>query len=144
MKQCYTERRFGATTLDLLEKVNGIIDDYLAQGFRLTVRQLYYQLVAKAIIPNTLQEYKRVASIINDGKLAGLVDWEAIEDRTREFVRRQRWDNGAHILRAAINGYHQDMWVEQDYRLFVIVEKEALVGVLEPTCRRFSTGCSSS
>ncbi len=137
MKQCYTEKKFGAPTLQLLYKVNEIIDDYQAQGFRLTVRQLYYQLVARGIIPNTLQEYKRVASIINDGKLAGLVDWEAIEDRTREFVRQQRWDSGAQILRACISSYHQDMWIGQDRRVFVIVEKEALVGVLEPTCRQY-------
>lgn len=137
MKQCYTEQRFSPATAQLLYQVNDIIDDYQEQGFRLTVRQLYYQLVAAAIVPNTLQSYKRVASIINDGKHAGVVDWDAIEDRTREFARQQRWNGGAQILQAAIDSYHQDMWVHQDHRVFVIVEKEALVGVLEPTCRKF-------
>lgn len=137
MKQCYIERAFSNLSTQLIYQVNDIVDDYQAQGFRLTVRQIYYQLVARDIVPNTLQSYKRVASIINDGKLAGLIDWEAIEDRTRDFARQQRWDNGAQILQAAIRSYHQDMWVDQEHRVFVIVEKEALVGVLEPTCRRF-------
>jgi hypothetical protein len=139
MRQCYIPKTFAPKTLRLIELINDIIDDYQAQGFRLTVRQLYYQLVARDIIPNTLQEYKRIASIINDGKLAGEIDWEAIEDRTREFVRQTRWQNGAHILQAAVNSFHKDMWVHQAYRVFVIVEKEALVGVLEPTCQALDT-----
>ena len=121
----------------MILRVNDIVEDYQEQGFRLTTRQIYYQLVAGGHVPNTIQSYKTVADTINDGKLTGHIDWEAIEDRTRAFSRQQRWDNGAHILRAAIDGYHQDMWVGQDYRVFVLVEKEALIGVLEPTCRRF-------
>lgn len=136
-KQCYTPKNFKPDTLNLIMVINDIVDDYQEQGFRLTVRQLYYQLVARDIIPNTLQEYKRVAGIINDGKLAGLIDWEAIEDRTREFVRQTRWTSGAQILRAAVSSYHKDMWKHQAYRVFVVVEKEALVGVLEPTCRDY-------
>ena len=135
MKQCYIPKTFQPATMALIDYINDVIDDYQKQGFRLTVRQLYYQLVARAIIPNTLQEYKRIASIINDGKLAGLIDWEAIEDRTREFTRQTRWHNAAQILKAAVDSYHKDMWANQSARVFVIVEKEALVGVLEPTCR---------
>ncbi len=137
MKQCYKPRRFSPDILALLDEINEVVDDLQSQGFRLTVRQLYYQLVSKAIVPNTLQSYKRVADVINNGKEAGVVDWDAIEDRTREFISQQRWDDGAHILRACISSYHQDLWVGQRYRVFVIVEKEALVGVLEPTCRQY-------
>lgn len=120
-----------------IQRVNDIVEDLQSQGFRLTTRQIYYQLVAGGHVPNTIQSYKTVADTINDGKLAGEIDWEAIEDRTRSFSREQRWDSGAHILDACIRGYHQDMWVGQQYRVFVLVEKDALKGVLEPTCRRF-------
>jgi len=137
MKQEYRFKAFQAATLTMLDTINDIVEDYESQGFRLTVRQLYYQLVAKDIIPNTLQEYKRIASIINDGKEAGLVDWDAIEDRTRDFVRQQRWINAKQILEASVSSYRKDLWVEQESRVFVIVEKEALVGVLEPTCHKY-------
>lgn len=136
-KQAYITKRFSADRLITIQRVNDIVEDLQAQGFRLTTRQIYYQLVAGGHIPNTIQSYKNVADTINDGKLAGLIDWEAIEDRTRSFSREQRWDSGAHILDACIRGYHQDMWVGQQYRVFVLVEKDALKGVLEPTCRRF-------
>src|SRR6201984_2363054 len=85
------------------------------------------------------KSYKRVTSIANDARLAGLMDWDAIEDRTRSFVRRQRWENGKHLMNAAANSYHIDMWKRQARRVFVIIEKEALVGVLTPTCNKLDS-----
>src|ERR1700744_4334551 len=131
----YVDIRFNQSSVALINTCNNIIREYRSKGFRLTVRQLCYQLVARDIIPNTMKSYKRAASIVNDARMAGLIDWDAIEDRTREFLRRQRWKSGAQILDAAANSYHMDMWVNQDTRCFVIIEKEALVGVLEPICR---------
>jgi hypothetical protein len=135
MRQAYQEINFKPDTLAFIRVMNSIIGEYQQAGYVLTVRQLYYQLVARDIIPNTLQEYKRAASIINDGKMAGLIDWDAIEDRTREFVSRSHWTSGAEILETCAKGYHQDLWVGQEYRVFVIVEKEALAGVLDRPCR---------
>lgn len=135
--QRYVDKAFRADSLALIEVMNGIVDSYVAQGYRLTVRQLYYQLVARALVVNTEKSYKRVTGVVNDAKLAGLMDWEAIEDRTREFIRRSRWDSPAEFMRAAARGFHMDMWVGQESRVFAIVEKEALVGVLESACRQF-------
>lgn len=133
----YIERRFSAESLALIATMNGIIDDYTAQGFRLTVRQLYYQLVARDVIPNNERSYKRTTSLVNDARLAGEMDWEAIEDRTREFIRRPRWSSGRDILGAVAQQFHMDMWEGQPSRVFVLVEKEALAGVLEPTCNKY-------
>jgi hypothetical protein len=84
-----------------------------------------------------MRSYKQVASLVNDGRMAGLIDWDAIEDRTREFIQRPRWRSGSDILRAVAQQFHMDMWEGQEYRVFVIVEKEALVGVLERTCTEY-------
>ena len=130
----YCEKQFRRASLEMIDTINQIIDEYDAQGFVLTVRQLYYQLVARDIISNNLKEYKRVASLLNDARLAGLVSWSAIEDRTREFIRRARWKGGAEILDAVADQFHMDLWEGQDRRVFVLVEKEALVGVLEGVC----------
>lgn len=133
-KRCYIDKNFKADSLTLIDTINDIIDEYRAQGFVLTVRQLYYQLVARDIIPNTINDYKRVASLVNDGKLAGLIDWAMLEDRTREFNEKQRWESPQEILRSSAYNYHEDMWSNQNHRVFVIVEKEALAGVLEGVC----------
>jgi hypothetical protein len=134
--ELYQRFNFADSTLTLIDTMNKIIVDYMEKGFVLTVRQLYYQLVARDVIENTQKSYKRVTSIANDARLAGLMDWDAIEDRTRSFVRRQRWENGKQILDAAARSYHIDMWRRQPRRVFVIIEKEALVGVLTPTCNK--------
>lgn len=137
MKQQYKEINLRRDTLDLIAFINRLISSYRAQGFTLSVRQLYYQLVARAIVENTEKSYKRVASIINDGRLAGLIDWDAIEDRGRDIVLRTRWESGASIVNAAARGYHMDMWDNQEHRVFVIVEKAALAGVLEGVCQKY-------
>lgn len=134
-KQLYVDKKFSLESLQLIKTMNTIVTEYVAAGYRLTVRQLYYQLVARAVVPNTEQSYKRVTGIVNDAKLAGLMDWEAIEDRTREFLRRTRWDSASDIVRAAANSFHMDMWEGQQARVFVIVEKEALAGVLDRACK---------
>lgn len=137
MKQAYKDDRISSSVRALIDQINGIVTEYQRQGYMLTVRQLYYQLVSRAVVENTLQSYKRVASNINDGRLAGLIDWSAIEDRTRDIVVRNRWDNGAQVVRASANQFHMDMWEGQAHRLFVIVEKEALAGVMGGVCRRY-------
>jgi hypothetical protein len=136
-RQAYKNISFRPETERLIDVMNGIIDEYVSQGYRLTVRQLYYQLVARDYVENTERSYKRITSIVNDAKLAGVMDWEAIEDRTREFIRRARWNSASEIIHTAANGFHMDMWEDQKYRVFVIVEKEALAGVLERSCRDF-------
>ena len=137
MKQHYISKQFHGNSRYLIRQMNTIIEDYVAEGYRLTVRQLYYRLVAAALVENTERSYKRITGLVNDAKLAGMMDWDAIEDRTREFLRRSRWESGAQILQSVAGQYHQDLWQDQPRRVFVIVEKEALVGILERTCRKY-------
>lgn len=135
--QQYLNFNFRDDTLALIHVINRIVEDYIRQGYVLTVRQLYYQLVSRDIVPNTEKSYKRITSVVNDARLAGLTDWDAIEDRTRSFIRRPNWADGAELLNACAKQFHMDMWENQTNRVFVIVEKEALAGVLERVCREF-------
>lgn len=137
MKQFYVGTNFRPHNLRMIEDINTIIEEYQAAGYILTVRQLYYQLVSRDIIENTMRSYQNAARLINDARLAGLIDWDAIEDRTRDFITRNRWDSGRQLLDASAAQFHMDMWEGQSRRVFVIVEKEALTGVLEPTCRQY-------
>ncbi|GAB7528899.1 hypothetical protein PS3A_13080 [Pseudomonas sp. 3A(2025)] len=134
-KFCYIPKSFNQANDLMIQLMNTLIGEYQRQGYVLTARQLYYQLVARDVIENTLQSYKRIAGLINDAKLAGLIDWDAIEDRTREFVIGNHWELGSDITAACASQFKMDMWSNQDYRVFVIIEKEALVGVLSRLCR---------
>lgn len=134
-KQFYKHFEFRAPALAMIDVMNEICTDYMGQGFVLTVRQLYYQLVARGHIENTERSYKRTTGLVNDARLAGLMDWDAIEDRTRAFIKRSRWETPNEILASVAAQFHMDLWRDQQYRVYVIVEKEALAGVLEGVCR---------
>lgn len=135
MKVKYTEAKLSKKSLNMVDRINTIIENYLAQGFHLTVRQLYYQLVARDIIPNTLQSYKSITGLVNDARMCGLIDWDAIEDRTREVWQRSRWASGENIIEVCASQFHMDMWENQDTRVIVAVEKEALAGVMQKVCQ---------
>lgn len=137
MKIKYEDKRFGNTSLAIIEQANNIIDEYRRQGFTLTLRQLYYQFVSRDLLVNSIQSYKRLGSIINDARMAGLVSWEAIEDRTRNLRKLAHWDSPEEIIRAAAQQYRIDMWDNQVYRPEVWIEKDALVGVIERICELF-------
>lgn len=138
MKEAYlTGQSFRRRSLELIDVCDGIIDEYQADGFKLTIRQLYYQLVARDYIPNSVQSYDRLVALMTNARLAGLIDWDAIEDRTRDVLERSHWQSGSDILQAAAQGYHEDLWDTQPARVIVVVEKEALAGVLERTCHEW-------
>ena len=54
----------------------------------MTVRQIYYQLVARGHVENTVRSYDNVQALINNARLAGLLDWDSMEDRERVLVDR--------------------------------------------------------
>lgn len=137
MKIKYKDLTFRGKSLALVEKCNEIIEDYEKQGFTLTLRQLYYQLVSRAVIPNSQREYKRIGAVINDARLAGLIDWTAIEDRTRYLRGLSHWDSPSDIVSAVSQQFRVDMWKDQEYRPEVWIEKDALVGVIEGVCNTY-------
>lgn len=135
MKECFVSKNFKPDTLKIIVQANRIIADYMEQGFKLTLRQLYYQFVARDLIPNKTSEYKRLGSIVNDARLAGLIDWNAIEDRTRNLEKNNHWSNPKEIVDACVEQYQIDRWFNQPRRVEVWIEKEALAGIFEKICK---------
>jgi hypothetical protein len=130
----YIPKKFSPGSLRIINLAEQICNDYAAQGYDLTLRQLYYQFVARGHIANRDTEYKRLGSIINDARLAGLVDWDHIVDRTRRLRSESHWDDPSGIVSSAANSFAIDKWATQPLRIEVWIEKDALVGVLDVTC----------
>ena len=131
----YKEINFRQSSLDLIKLVNQVIQEYQAQGYELTLRQAYYQLVARGYIPNNERSYKNIGNLINDGRLAGLIDWYAITDRTRNLRGNSHWDTPAEVIESAKYSYRLDKWEGQPNYVEVWVEKDALVEVVGQACR---------
>ncbi len=136
---CYTEKKFTARTLEVIEQAVKIIVEYQQQGFSLTLRQLYYQFVARDLIANEQREYKRLGGIVSDARLAGYVDWSSIEDRTRELQQESHWSSPSAIVRACADQYLIDKWAPQSERVEVWIEKDALTGVIDRVCKQHDT-----
>lgn len=122
----YKEINFRGKSLDLIKLVNQVVGEYEAQGYELTLRQTYYQLVARGYIPNNERSYKNIGSLINDGRLAGLIDWNSITDRTRFLRGRSHWDKPADVIASAKYSYNLDKWQGQPNYVEVWVEKMPL------------------
>ena len=134
MKRLYIKKRFSASSAMIITQANDIIFEYKNQGFNLTLRQLYYQFVSRDIIPNSQKEYKRLGSIINDARLAGLIDWSDIEDRTREMQKNSHWTSPESILAAVAEQFAFDRRIDQPFYIEVWIEKDALSGVISGIC----------
>jgi hypothetical protein len=131
----YEEKELSRPSLYLIQRANEIIASYQAQGYDMTLRQLYYRLVATGVIPNRQAEYNRLGRIIADGRMGGLVDWDAIVDRTRNVRALPHWNDPAAVIATAARQYRNDLWRSQPYRIEGWVEKDALVGVFLPVCQ---------
>lgn len=117
--------------------INEIIDEYAEEGYKLTLRQLYYQLVSRDIIANKVTEYAKLGNLLVKGRMAGVVDWEAIEDRIRRPYLPY-WVFGiSDALNDTINQYRLDRMEGQDTYIELWVEKDALSGVLRRITEEF-------
>lgn len=135
MKEAFVEINFQDSTLQVIEWINEVLAQYAALGYDLSVRQVYYQLVTKDLIPNNPKSYNRIKGYIADGRKAGLIDWDMIVDRTRGVAIPSHWDSPAEIVRSAASQFRIDKWEDQPRHVEVMVEKDALSGILGPVCR---------
>lgn len=135
----YKEINFRGKSLELIRLVNEVVDEYRAQGYELTLRQAYYQLVARGYIPNNERSYKNIGNLINDGRLAGLIDWHSITDRTRNLRGNSHWNNPASVIASAKYSYLLNKWEGQPNYVEVWVEKDALVDIVGQACYPLDT-----
>lgn len=138
MKIAYDDKlRLNNRNKARLSEINQILEDYRRQGYRLTLRQLYYQLVSKNIIPNEDGEYKKLSNILKKGRLAGIVDWDSIEDRIRKPMLPYYVGGTQEAIDDTIKQYRLDRMEGQEQRIEVWVEKDALSNVLGRVTRKY-------
>ena len=135
----YQKIKFRRTTAEIIDKVNSVIEEYRAKGYSLTLRQVYYQMVARDFIENTPKSYKNMGNIVNDARLAGLIDWEAITDRTRSLSRYSSWKNPSSVIESAAFSYELNRWQGQPCYVEVWEEKDALKEIVENGCCKTRT-----
>lgn len=137
MREQFQELSFYAASHTLINQANAICQEYLVKGYSLTLRQLYYQFVARDLLKNTMQNYKRLGEIMNKARLAGLLDWDFIEDRTRWLHQITAYRDPEHFIDAVIGQYAENLWRNNTVYCEVWVEKDALSGVVARVCNEW-------
>lgn len=133
----YQPKKFQQKALDEIQAANIIIEEYESQGFAMSLRQLYYQMVARGMRENTKPSYDRLKTLISDGRLAGLVSWTAIEDRGRNLMGLDTFDSPQKAINwLAQKHYRIDLWADQPFRPEVWVEKAAQEGTVGQICNQ--------
>lgn len=135
-KEFFRDVRFRPESIERIRLCNKVIARYQAMNLRLTLRQLYYQLVTINAIPNEEKSYKHLSSLVSDARIAGLMDWDAIEDRVRRPRVPQEFENLGELVDVALGAYKLPRWRKQEHYVELWVEKDALAGVLQPIAQR--------
>lgn len=133
-KIVYNVKKFTPAHRKIINKANEFLEDFAKGGFQVTLRTLYYKFVKSNLIPNTEQDYKRLGRIVGEARLAGLIDWEHLEDRMRNLDRLSSWASPQESLTWLSRIFHIDMWKDQPYRPEVWIEKDALSGIIRGVC----------
>ncbi len=124
-----TTSTWSAKTQAYVERVKATIDG-LSAFWPLTLRQIYYALVAAVVIPNRIQEYTKLSRLLTKARLDGVVPWEAIEDRARSMLASGGWQDQqafvAHETAGYLSGYRRDLLQSQEHAIECWVEKDAL------------------
>lgn len=129
-----------------IEACLSILSEYAGA---VTLRQLYYQLVARGLETNDDKVYKRLTSILADARREGQIPYDALEDRGRSF-REGSFHNdpafwGSQHVIDRVRRWIQDIpaeaaalsrWAGQPHYVSVWVEKEALASVIEAVCSK--------
>ena len=135
MKTQYRVTNFRPETLARIQQAKSIIAEY--SGQKLTARQVYYQFVARDLIPNTPRSYQNLTAMLTDARYAGMISWNAIEDRGREVTRWSESESIEDDVDHAVEYWRSPRWKAQPRYVELWVEKQALAGVLEPIAARW-------
>ena len=104
----------------------------------MTVRQVFYALVSRGIVPKEeTRGYRPVQRQVLEMRTAGLLDWGFIADGTRWMRKTASWDEIADYTDRIARGYRRNLWQRQSIRLEVWLEKDALASVISPVTERW-------
>lgn len=143
MREKFKDLSFHDSSNLVINQANDILISYAEQGLSLTLRQLFYQFVARGFLKNTQKNYKRLGEIITNGRLAGLIDWRHIVDLTRFLRTVGTMTSAKDAIDQANEFYLEDKWADQDFHIEVWIEKDALAGVFQETCEEMQVALFS-
>ena len=127
--------------------VEAALDIFQQYDTAITLRQLYYRLVSRLLIPNTINSYKRLSRIMVKAREEGDVPINCLEDRSRRVIGRgdYGYESAEEYLKKKISSlqdswksFTMPMWDEQPRNVMICLEKDALSRLVSREANRFS------
>jgi len=109
----------------ILERGAEIVDSY-SSG--VTLRQLFYRLVAEGLIPNNLTAYKTLSSRTAAARREA--DFPDLVDNTRQIHRPLFFDDADDARKTMRSWFRLDRQKTQEKQVWVAVEKDTLAGLV--------------
>lgn len=146
----YETRPFNDANSGVVTTAGNILEEYARQGYRMSLRGLYYQFIRRDLFPeswrdkllaskNVQKNYKRLSTLMTDARVSGLIDWAHIEDTTRDTQGGDfGYLNPAERISMMPDGYQITKWDGQPEYVEVAVEKEALLSIVGRPARRWN------
>ena len=110
----------------IIERAREIV---LSYDTGVTLRQLFYRLVAEQLIDNSMPTYKRLSDRTTRAREAG--DFPDLIDRTRHVHEPESWSSPADLLADAQSWHRRRRHEYQDVSLYLGVEKAGIVEQLQ-------------
>lgn len=132
-----TKRRKWSWTSHRVDQANdviGVVND-LEEWWPLTLRQIYYRLVAAGKIENTRSRYNDLSKLIKYMRIDDHLPWEVMTDRTRRVSQKRGWTDSSDFVDAEtsnfLEGYDRCYVSDQQNYVELWCEKDALSAIFE-------------
>jgi hypothetical protein len=128
----------------LVNKIKPLVEDYEARGYRLSTRQLFYAAITRTWITNSESQYRSFREMIKRARRGGFLDYASFEDRSRSTFEPWGYRDLRHSLEVARDTHVLRRWEGQQHYVELAVEKDALVGFLQPLAAELHVALSST
>lgn len=142
----------------LISEAKKVIEGY---DIRLTLRQIYYRLVAKLLVENNVTNYKSLSKALVEARLNGKIPFSAMVDMTRgtmdsvmnlfagqiyldkeykpELITspREHFDNALAYFKDCASKYEYPRWLNQEKHIEIWVEKQALESLFRQVTEKY-------
>lgn len=121
-------------SLAIIEQVQKVVSEY---DIALSLRQIYYQLVARQIIKNEEKEYRKLSRLCVIARNEELLPEEAFADRLRVVDQPDTWIDLKGFFETVERAYRKSLWQNQPKYIEIWTEKDALRGVFNPITDKY-------
>jgi hypothetical protein len=137
----------GSRSASYEEIVEASIQIFQQYDTAITLRQLYYRLVSKLLIPNTVNSYKRLSRLMVRAREVGDVPINCLEDRSRRVLGRGDigYNSAEDYLKQKLESlqdswksFTMPMWDDQPRNVLISLEKDALSRLVSRIANRYS------